>query len=344
MNSIDENISIGNRYCIYHADADGILSAVLINQVLPRVLGGFSKDYYIPAQYDRSEHYDTLISNVEEGDTVYVVDFSLEEEQYIKLAELGVVVVTIDHHKHKIEKLRELECLKVKSSNQDQPKHHKFILDETLSGCELVRKHKETLGGELPQGGIVLDAETDKFIDVIGGRDRGMQWDNKTPPWLRDTMIRINNWFYSLADVSELCKLDGKIRRSSDLERFYRKFLAPLGAFEKALGIGEALGQRNLVSMEFLTSTAIEKDSIVYINNPIKDLTSDLGNNVSATRNKPVVCWYVNERMEVLCSVRSFGDVKPTALSIAKKYGGGGHERAAGFRVPLEQLVEMINE
>lgn len=50
--------------------------------------------------------------------------------------------------------------------------------------------------------------------------------------------------------------------------------------------------------------------------------------------------YFVNDKGERIYSLRSTGDFD--VAEIAKKYGGGGHKNAAGFKVPNDEAVQRV--
>lgn len=68
-------------------------------------------------------------------------------------------------------------------------------------------------------------------------------------------------------------------------------------------------------------------------------MSSDVGN-IAAKTEEPFGCCYWIDGADVVFSLRS-NDTKEVDVSeIAKKYGGGGHRNAAGFKVSLDVFVE----
>lgn len=58
---------------------------------------------------------------------------------------------------------------------------------------------------------------------------------------------------------------------------------------------------------------------------------SDIGNLLAQESGTYGLTWYLNRNDEIVCSLRSIGDFDVS--QIAKKFGGGGHKNAAGFKI-----------
>ena len=69
-------------------------------------------------------------------------------------------------------------------------------------------------------------------------------------------------------------------------------------------------------------------------------LRSDVGAYLAKKSKTFGLSWYVKQNGVCRCSMRSQGSYDVSA--IAEKLGGGGHRNAAGFDVPLEQLVKWL--
>ena len=74
----------------------------------------------------------------------------------------------------------------------------------------------------------------------------------------------------------------------------------------------------------------------VYAVNVPHMFASIVGNNLATRTNSFGICW-VQDEENIRVSLRSVRDFD--ASMIAKKYGGGGHKNACGFRLPLGTVL-----
>jgi hypothetical protein len=72
-----------------------------------------------------------------------------------------------------------------------------------------------------------------------------------------------------------------------------------------------------------------------------RTLVDDVGNELAKMSGTFGLTWRMSqEDMTAIISIRSIGDYDVEA--IAKAFGGGGHKNAAGFEVPINQLLEWL--
>jgi len=75
------------------------------------------------------------------------------------------------------------------------------------------------------------------------------------------------------------------------------------------------------------------------------DFASEIGNGICLSPEHKVdfaLVYAITTDNEALCSLRSLPEFDVSA--VAKKFGGGGHKNAAGFRVSLETLNDILFE
>lgn len=70
---------------------------------------------------------------------------------------------------------------------------------------------------------------------------------------------------------------------------------------------------------------------------------SETGNKLAAKSGTFGLIWYYDGKLDqAICSLRSIGGYDVSA--IAKRFGGGGHRNAAGFKVPMEILMGWLRK
>ena len=70
-------------------------------------------------------------------------------------------------------------------------------------------------------------------------------------------------------------------------------------------------------------------------------LVSDVGHELANRSGTFGLLWSLDKDGRCNCSLRSNGNYDVSA--IAKAFGGGGHKNAAGFEVPLSQLLTWLS-
>ena len=79
--------------------------------------------------------------------------------------------------------------------------------------------------------------------------------------------------------------------------------------------------------------------SVLVVNSPA--WMSEIGNNLGLACDFAVVWYYDHRSMQVKVSLRAYHDDTDVS-EIAKKFGGGGHRKAAGFSLPAGLSIESI--
>ena len=93
----------------HHNDADGLASAYLIaKKCVEREVK------YELTEMDYSKPFP--IENITSEDIVYILDYSIEPAEMIKLLRITNKVIWIDHHKSAIEKYKEWKGIDVKEN------------------------------------------------------------------------------------------------------------------------------------------------------------------------------------------------------------------------------------
>jgi len=110
--------------CIYHKNCnDGSTAAAILLTKFPDCkLFAFDHGY-------KDEDMENLLNNIEEGDTVYIVDFALRSEKdYEKIFQKAKEIINLDHHITVKDKLQQIA--------QKYP-NFKFIFDNNKSGASI---------------------------------------------------------------------------------------------------------------------------------------------------------------------------------------------------------------
>ena len=184
------------------------------------------------------------------------------------------------------------------------------IFDMTKSGALLTYEHFNP-GQPIP-----------KFIQLISDYDL---WNHHSPEVL---------WFNKAIrcldfDLEVWSKLVLDIENDSYRQQFFTQ--------------GKAIDTYTKMQVSSISKLANEchivvKDDIIkgLIVNCSTVFTSEVGNKLAIESNTFGATYVVTKEGNVLVSLRSVGDY--TVNDIAKHFGGGGHNNAAGFTIPLDRI------
>lgn len=86
--------------CLYHCDDDGMCAGSLVYRF-------GQKDHYPDAYFEMDYTLDTPFDRIHENEVVYIVDFSIDPKDMLKILEITKNVVWIDHHISAIERYKE---------------------------------------------------------------------------------------------------------------------------------------------------------------------------------------------------------------------------------------------
>ena len=68
---------------------------------------------------------------------------------------------------------------------------------------------------------------------------------------------------------------------------------------------------------------------------------SEIGNAICENYNTPALMYFITEKDEVVCSLRSI-DTLADASVVAQALGGGGHRNACGFTTSIDNFVDIV--
>lgn len=163
--------------CFYHIDMDGKCSAAIVNLwdfARSAGLSSVAKDY-IPINYNMTFPF----SIVSENEEVVIVDFSLKEEDFVKLIAITPNIIWIDHHITAIEKANKIPAIKAL----------KGIRRDGTAGCELTWEY--FFKGKQAPWIVQLLGDYDVWAFKYGAQTKLLQAGIR----LYDTKPTDNNWF-----------------------------------------------------------------------------------------------------------------------------------------------------
>jgi oligoribonuclease NrnB/cAMP/cGMP phosphodiesterase (DHH superfamily) len=130
-----------------------------------------------------------------------------------------------------------------------------------------------------------------------------------------------------------LSKIDLESRSFDFFENFNK---------EEAIKVGKCFYEKDEIDAKYLASLATEieigGEKVLAVNNI--HLTSNVGNLIAEkSKNDLALIYHIRDNEEVAFSVRG-----NRAGEFAKKMGGGGHPKAAGFRMSISDFLTILKK
>jgi oligoribonuclease NrnB/cAMP/cGMP phosphodiesterase (DHH superfamily) len=251
---------------------------------------------FMPGKYQDGLFESQLQSGKFDDRDIYLVDFSYPLEMMKALLYRANKVTVLDHHKTAIFNLR----LLYEHSNLD-------ITNCTtdLSGCGICWKYLNP---------------------------------NETMPMVLQHIQDRDLWKFELDGTRDVCEVLNSIPDMS-YQRLHEFMLKADSESTKTAGAALLMAKANRMSfaMRRVEGLVDENGNKYLLVNATSDI-SELGElmcKVTNTKNDSpayAMIWYIdNDTVKV--SLRSIGDFDVSAIAL--KYGGGGHQNAAGYQLPL---------
>ena len=284
--------------CFYHkCCSDGTASAWCVKQKIENV--------HLIAINPADTNIDFKYIN---NKSVIFVDVCADKQILIKICEKAKDVIILDHHKTNkslIDSLSHIDNLKI-------------IFDIDKAGCQIAWDYFNE--------GIIRPW----FIDYIADRDL---W-----KWELENSKLITSALYSLKYIT----IDGLNNLFSNLDKQDEIINQELIPYAKVIEKYE----NELIEKSVNSATEVEmirNDSdikyTIWLGTITSHLRSELGNQLSLTKFKngkapdfSAIWNYDYESDEWYISLRGVND-KFDLSEIAKSFGGGGHKKAAGFKI-----------
>lgn len=233
------------------------------------------------------------------GRNVYMVDFAYPLEVMRKVVEVANEVVLLDHHVSSLEALKALD---------DDPKFDSSWATIEKSGCAIAWDYTQMLAETAAPMPDVLRSIQDRDLWVFH---------------MHSTKSIMSYIFSFPIDIQTL---DWHVSHLEDQDNF--RDACAIGLHlqrQHAMMVSQIIDQQMRPMM-------VDEQIVPCVNAP-GQYASDIGN-VLAKRH-PFSATYYDTQFFRHFSLRSDGDREDsTDVSvIAKKYGGGGHKHAAGFKV-----------
>lgn len=293
---------------IYHDKcADGAVAAAIAYEALSKNSPTVVYPYY----------YNKAVGDWAQPDcNVFIVDFSFSEQTLLDLEKTVNKVVLLDHHKTASENL----------------KQYKAKCDCAGSGCKVfLNIDQAKSGARLAWEYFYPNVPAPKLVRAIETRDLWV-WTEPNAKQLLAYFDSVCADIYSNNNAQEVIsqKLRNLIHLSDqDWQAYEQEGQIYLNK------LAQAVSSINTFSMDLVLNGVLGR----ACNNSYLDAKNDLGAMLASVHNTFGLVWYVGDGV-VKCSLRSSKgfDVE----SLAKKYGGGGHETSASFTLTIDQLPSLL--
>jgi hypothetical protein len=275
---------------------------------------------YLPMQYGAIPT--TLAVDNRE---VYVLDFSFPRAVMDGLFAAAKRVVWLDHHKTAFEMWLpqgERNLFVCSSLSAEDPWRHHIVLDNNKSGALLAWEYFHP-GKEVPMLFRHID-DYDRWQFKLDGTKAFNKALWSYAPWSFEA------WRHTFF-------FPDHVPRPQSVDIFVDDGEAILRAHNQNVQSAVKGTARACWIQQVDNRGAVTSHGHGLSANCPPHLTSDVGHELATRSDTFGLCWCIDKDGRCKCSLRSNGDYDVSA--IAKAFGGGGHKNAAGFTVPVEQLL-----
>ena len=242
------------------------------------------------------------------GRVVYMVDFSYKASIVAEMAKTASVIYILDHHKSAID---DLEANGAVGTHLLHPDQVMWILDMDRSGAGITWDYFFA-AEERPV--LIQYVEDRDLFKFKYGETRNFSARLFAEEYQFDNWERVNRSFED--------------RISAEIDTF--------------LSEGAVINKYNTKSVQELVAENQRVMNIGGVNVPVcclpKTYTTEAGHLMA--QGAPFAACYWDTPQGRVFSLRSREQGGMDVQAIAIKYGGGGHEHAAGFRVPYDELAQ----
>ena len=242
---------------------------------------------YIPKNY-----YDNFVETVDEGDTVYLLDFYVNRQLLLDWYDRAETIVVLDHHATAERDVGDLDFVTV---------------DKNECGATLAYKH------------FFPNTEMSPIYKYVRDRDLWL-WEQ---PFSRPINAYISHRLTQEENASQLDKMMLWYEMEEDLTMRYEEVVSSGSMIQE---YREGLLQRLLKNVGTLE---VGRFIVPAVNTSL--MMSEVGNALLRKYpDAPFSCAYVIQDGKLRCSLRS--EVGREDVSqISESFGGGGHRNAAGM-------------
>ena len=303
------------NYILYHANCADGFSAYWVTQKALTLQG--LPHSPIPGKYGTNPDF----SELKHGDTLWIVDFSIQPELIQELLANGVAVIWIDHHVSAYNMYKEAGMLDISDSPDDEHVYEftNYSYNVEKSGATLCWEYfQQTFGRHAIYKPLLLDYIEDRDLwrfKLAGSREISQE---------------IFSWEYTIENWDRLMSASGNA-----LMRMHASGAGIVRKHEK--DIAELLQASK--HPYFVDEFAIWACNLPYT------MASDACHKMCKMPLPSGVLpeftmAYQLQGDKVICSFRSLKDGQDVS-KIAQRFGGGGHKNAAGCSIPLDEWMEL---
>lgn len=322
---------------IYHKNCiDGTMSAFLMGMYLEnKGISNSEIDYY-PMHYgDKLPEFKSTCNHV------YVVDFSLSVEDLNSINAKAINYNIYDHHESANELYKsyphskiDYDSLDPKDGSVSKHQYSKYIIHK---GSQ-IKIYKNNSGCGIILNMIRMDkAGIDCFISLPESLVYMVKLIEDRDLW---------RFKYLQSKYANILMKDIPLEQYKNM--FYNEFPLYKNIVDK-LDIVKLIYDYNIARANSIAKKAtvvkFQGHNIPMVNciNEISEVGNILASNESNTSKRSLSYFISNgEYPEVICSMRSIIQEYPVN-DICAKFGGGGHPCAAGFKLPLDKLGDLLS-
>lgn len=231
---------------------------------------------------------------------VVIVDFSYPRDQLLLIGKVARSVLVLDHHKTAMEELSGFDaCPSTGAKNNMRSGDLKVLFDMHRSGAGIAWDYFHD------------DRPRPKLIHLVEDRDL-WKFQLRGAKELHEVLSLNDKTFETWGGTHDDLE--------SDEEQVFRRGAVLLRK------------HRQLVNAAVENSWMMDFEGFyIPVANAAPNLASDVGNDLAV--NHPFAMVYIDGPDGRSVSLRSAKPVGVDVSAIAKKYGGGGHKHAAGFKI-----------
>ena len=295
--------------CFYHLDADGKAAGRMVKQYLKH---DDPTEQFIPINYGMD--FFKLYGEMIPGETVYIVDYSIDPHEMIKLLSNGMKVTWIDHHKTAIEKydgfIKPIRGIRV----------------DGISGCMLTYLYltQSTDGGNGPIKEITNEGmlEAPRYIHLINDYDL---WQFHFANATKDFVMAFNTYDYSpesreWAGMERDSEVDLLIKQGMFMRRYRESWAKNYMDFGYEIKWHDVPSGQNFIEDDVVPVYNCYVVNLGLCNSSYFDSLPEGKYDIYIAFSYKKDHWSISMYSKTV-------DVG----AICKRYGGGGHKGAAGF-------------
>ena len=306
------------RILVYHHDdADGLMSAAIVRYAILKQPKETIPDFVFQQfSYNKAEEFKDLSAVTKDlYSQVYVVDcfLGLEQMKYL-LEEFGENLIWIDHH------LSSIDTWKKGGTAQ-------------IEGIQNTFNSASYLTWQFFFGKAVEVPECVNQVNNFDIWKKTEVWDSITYPW----QLVITTFLNNPATFDNSLFMD-----EEKMKQYIKAIGTPIMSYD------EKLQEQMLQSVMRVHLNVEGKPEFLFINSPLKTsrmfekyLQEDKVENKD--RIKGFINAYLKSPDEWSVSIYRASGSDFDAQAIAKKFGGGGHKAAAGFRISDSEFRKLLD-